>query len=127
MEAVQTLPVSLMEDVRDKVATLDKSVAVLVIQHGHVISELAELKTILRGHATATDENRAKLNEKVERVVAAVSSVEREVEHVKKDLAGLIDITPGVWMRKNAAAIAVTVTIIATLIGLIRWMILHYR
>ena len=127
MEAAFELPVSLMEDVRGQVGELNTKVAVLATQHGYLIEAINRVELAVRAQSVTSDEYRKTLMAEVLRTTDTVKAMEIEIEIVKQDLTRLTDRTLGAWMRKNAGAIAVTVTVIVTLVGLIRWMISHYR
>lgn len=127
MEAVFELPVGLMEDVRGQVGELNTRVAVLATQHGHLIEAINRVELAVRAQSATSDEYRKTLMAEVLRTTDTVRAMEVEVEIVKQDLMRLTERTLGEWTRKNAGTIAVTVTVIVTLVGLIRWMIVHYR
>lgn len=139
MDAVLSQPLvgsepSLMEDIRDKVFEVEKSVVRLTTNHEHLMEAVNRIELSLQAQNANSKEYRDRLLEEVGAVTALVRTVEsnqvvvnHRISKFEADLERLRDQQVLAFLRKNAAVIAVGTTVLMAIIGLIRWMVIHYR
>lgn len=119
--------VSTVEEIRDQVAELKVSVAVLAAQHAHILEAVSRIEKAVQIQSLASDDYRKTLMAEVLRTTDLVKTVETDLIRVKHDIERIAEITPARWLRRNAAVIAVTITTIAALAGAIGWIRLHFK
>lgn len=127
MNAVIEVSAVALKETSDKVGDLAVQVAVLATQHEHVLATLNRLELTLREQSASTGEYRTQLQQQIGDVTAQVRTVETRLQTVVEDLAKIAERGAGAWLRKHAPIIGVTVSALAALVALLRWLALHYR
>ncbi len=121
------VPVMALNKATEKMDDLAVQVAVLTTQHQYTLEALNRLELTLREQSASTGEYRAQLQQQIGDVTAQVRTVETRLQTVVEDLAKIAERGAGAWLRKHAPIIGVTVTVLAALVTLLRWLLLHYR
>lgn len=121
------VPVMALKETNEKMDDLAVQVAVLATQHKHTLEAINRLEMTLREQAASTGDYREQLQKKIGDVTEQVRTVETRLEVVVEDLAKIAERGVGVWLRKNAPVVGVTVTVLVALVALVRWLVLHYR
>lgn len=125
--AVETLklPMDLAMDVlRDKVSSLETkletSVATLTLQHGYLLEAVARMESSVTRSSEVSAAERKEL-------LSKVSTLETQVAKVTDDLKEFTDKTLLAWLRKNAPAMGILLTIITFFVAVIKWLIVNYQ
>lgn len=121
------VPVMALKETNEKMDDLVVQVAVLATQHKHTLEALNRLELTVREQSAATGEYRAQLQQQVAEVAAQVRTVESRLGAVVEDLEKIAERGFGLWVRKYAPVIGVTVTVLVGLVALVRWLVQHYR
>ena len=111
-------------DIRDKVGSLETkletSVATLTVQHAHV------LEAVTRMESSVTRSSEVSAVERKE-LLSKVSMLETQVAKVTDDLKEFTDKTLLAWLRKNAPALGILMTMITIFVAVIKWLIVNYQ
>lgn len=121
------VPVMALQEASQKMDDLTVQVAVLATQHQHTLEAVNRLELMMREQSASTGEYRAQLQQQIGEVTAQVRTVETRLEVVVGDLAKIAERGVGAWLRKYAPVVGVTVTVLAALLAVLRWLVLHYR
>jgi len=115
---------AMVMDIRDKVGSLETkletSVATLTVQHGHLLEVVARMESSVARSSEVSAAERKEL-------LAKVSTLETQVAKVTDDLRELTDKTLLAWLRKNAPALGILLTIITFFVAVIKWLIVNYH
>jgi hypothetical protein len=111
-------------DIRDKVGSLETkletSVATLTVQHGHLLEVVARMESSVTRSSEVSAAERKEL-------LSKVSMLETQVAKVTEDLKEFTDKTLLAWLRKNAPALGILLTIITFFVAVIKWLIVNYH
>jgi hypothetical protein len=128
---VAGVDLAMATDIRDQVSEVKSSLAAtsarLTTQHEHLIESIARLEATLHEAGKNSVAFRENVSQKLNDVVDSVRKVEIEVERVKEDLQERANNDFFPWLRRNAAPIAVTITVLTVLIAFAKWVMAHIR